>query len=63
MIDSGEKSIYPKILKEIELRDYKDKRRKHSPLVVPKNAFIINNNGNFKETTKQINQIIFKKLK
>ena len=63
LIDSGEKSIYPKILKEIKLRDYKDKRRKHSPLVVPKNAFIINNNGNFKETTKQINQIIFKKLK
>ncbi len=62
LIDSGEKSIYPKILKEIKLRDYKDKRRKHSPLVVPKKAFIINNNGSFKETTNQVNQIILNKL-
>ena len=63
LIDSGEKSIYRKILKEIKLRDYKDINRKHSPLVVPKKAFIINNNGNFEETTYQINQIILKKLK
>ncbi len=58
LIDSGEKSIYPKILKEIKLRDQKDKNRKHSPLVVPKNAFIIDNNGIFKETTKTINKLI-----
>ena len=58
LIDSGEKSIYPKILKEIKLRDQKDKNRKHSPLVVPRNAFIIHNNGIFKETTKLINELI-----
>ncbi|MDA9742957.1 (d)CMP kinase [Pelagibacteraceae bacterium] len=58
LIDSGEKSIYPKILKEIKLRDQKDKNRKHSPLVVPKNAFIIHNNGIFKETTDKINKLI-----
>ena len=32
LIDSGEKSIYPKILKDIKLRDKKDKLRKNSPL-------------------------------
>ena len=50
LIDSGEKSIYPKILKEIKLRDKKDKSRKNSPLVVPKDAFIVNNEGTFKNT-------------
>ncbi len=58
LIDSGEKSIYPKILKEIKLRDRKDKLRDNSPLVVPKNAYIINNNGKFTETIKQINKLI-----
>tara|TARA_B100000927_G_scaffold248371_1_gene211996 strand:+ start:1109 stop:1744 length:636 start_codon:yes stop_codon:yes gene_type:complete len=55
LIDSGEKSIYRKILRDIKLRDNKDKLRKNSPLVVPKNAIIINNNGDFKNTIKQIN--------
>ena len=36
LIDKGEKSIYQKILKDIKLRDKKDKNRKNSPLVVPK---------------------------
>ena len=58
LIDSGEKSIYPKILKELKLRDQKDKNRKHSPLVVPKDACIIDNSGTFKETTKKINELI-----
>ena len=58
LIDSGEKSIYPKILKEIELRDQKDKFRKNSPLVIPEDAHVINNNGTFKETVKQIREII-----
>ena len=58
LIDSGEKSIYPKILKDIKLRDKKDKLRKNSPLVVPKGAFIINNNGSFKNTIKQISKLI-----
>ena len=58
LIDSGEKSIYAKILKEIDLRDKKDKLRKNSPLVVPKDAHIINNNGSFKSTIKQINNLL-----
>ena len=43
LIDNGEKSIYLKILKDIKLRDKKDKTRKNSPLVVPKGAKIIDN--------------------
>ena len=58
LIDSGEKSIYPKILKDIKLRDKNDKTRKHSPLVVPKNALIIYNNGSFRKTVKQINNAL-----
>ena len=54
LIDSGEKSIYPKILKEIKLRDNKDKSRNNSPLVIPKDAHIVNNNGSFRDTMKQI---------
>ncbi len=59
LIDSGEKSIYPQILKDIKLRDNKDKSRKHSPLVVPIDAHIIDNNGTFRNTTKQLNKLIF----
>ena len=62
LIDSNEKSIYPKILKDIKLRDKKDKTRKNSPLVIPKGASIINNNGSFRDTTKQINSLIKKIL-
>ena len=58
LIDSGEKSIYPKILRDIKLRDKKDKSRKHSPLVVPNDAHIIDNNGTFKNTTNQLNKLI-----
>ena len=57
LIDSGEKSIYQKILREIKLRDKKDKTRKNSPLVMAKDAFIINNNGDFKDTLKQMNKL------
>ena len=60
LIDSGEKSIYRQILKDIKLRDIKDKNRKHSPLVIPKGAFIINNNHSFKETKKQIDKLVMK---
>ena len=59
MIDSGEKSIYRKLLKDIKLRDYKDKNRTNSPLVIPKDAHIIDNNVSFSRTVKQINEIIF----
>ena len=57
LIDSGEKSIYRKILKDIKLRDKKDKMRKNSPLVIPANSHIIDNNGSFVKTIKQINKI------
>ena len=58
LIDSGEKSIYPQILKDIKLRDKKDKTRTNSPLVIPKDAHHINNESTFKDTTNQINKII-----
>ena len=58
LIDSGEKSIYPKILKDIKLRDKQDKLRKNSPLIIPKGAHVINNNGTFKNTIKQISKLI-----
>ncbi|MDB4860908.1 (d)CMP kinase [Alphaproteobacteria bacterium] len=58
LIDNGEKSIYLKILKDIKLRDNKDKTRKNSPLVVPKGAKIIDNSNNFNKTIEQIKKII-----
>ncbi len=58
LIDTGEKSIYRKILEDIKLRDKKDKSRKNSPLVVPKGAKIINNSKSFRNTAAQISKII-----
>jgi len=60
LIDIGEKSIYGQILKEIKLRDKKDKNRKNSPLIRPKGSHIIDNSHSFKLTIKQINNIIEK---
>ena len=60
LIESGEKSIYPQILKDIKLRDKKDKTRDNSPLVIPKDAHQINNECTFKETTNQINSLLKK---
>ncbi len=60
LIEQGEKSIYAQILKEIKLRDNKDKKRKASPLTVAKDAFIINNSYDFKTTSVNINQIFNK---
>ena len=60
LIDSGEKSIYPKILKDIKLRDKKDKNRKNSPLVIPKDAIVIKNNESFKKTREIIDNIVGK---
>ena len=60
LIDSGEKSIYRQILKDIKLRDKKDKNRLVSPLIIPRRAFIINNNGKFMDTAKQVNHLIEK---
>ena len=58
LIDSGEKSIYRKILKDVKLRDQKDKLRKNSPLIIPDEAHIINNNYSFKNTIVQINKLM-----
>ena len=58
LIDKGEKSIYRKILKDIKLRDKKDKSRSNSPLVIPKGAKIIDNSKSFSNTINQINRII-----
>ncbi len=60
LIDRGEKSIYQKILKEIKLRDKKDSIRKNSPLIIPKDAFVIDNNESFKKTIDQIKLLINK---
>ncbi len=60
LIDSGEKSIYAQILRDIKLRDKQDKSRKHSPLLVPVGAHIINNNNTFAKTIKQIKVLIDK---
>ncbi len=60
LIDTNEKSIYAQILKEIKLRDKKDKSRKISPLVVPNGAIVIDNNGKFTQTIKIINTLISK---
>ena len=62
LIDIGEKSIYRQILKDIKLRDKKDKNRFNSPLIVPIGAHIINNNESFKKTASQINYLVGKKL-
>jgi len=58
LIDKGEKSIYREILKDIKLRDKKDKNRKNSPLVIPKGAIVIDNSKSFRHTTLQINTIL-----
>ena len=58
LIDSGEKSIYRKILKDVKLRDKKDKMRENSPLIIPNGAHIINNNKSFKHTINQINKLM-----
>ena len=58
LIDKGEKSIYLKILVDMKLRDIKYKTRKHSPLLVPIGAKIIDNSQSFKNTVAQITKII-----
>ena len=58
LIDSGEKSIYRKILKDVKLRDKKDKLRKNSPLIIPSDAHIVDNSGSFKQTTIQIYKLM-----
>ena len=40
--------------------DYNDKNRKESPLVMHKNAILIDNSGSFYQTIKQINGVLDK---
>ena len=58
LIEQGEKSIYSRILKDINLRDKTDTKRALSPLIVPNNAVIINNSYSFKKTIFQINKAL-----
>ena len=58
LIEQGEKSIYSRILRDINLRDKTDKKRASSPLIVPNNAIIINNSHSFKKTILQINKAL-----
>ena len=62
LIERGERTIYSKVLNEIKHRDEKDKKRKNSPLVVPKNAIIIDNSCKLSQTKKLIKSLINKKL-
>ena len=58
LIEEGEKSIYSRILKDINLRDKTDIRRTSSQLIVPNNAIIINNSNSFEKTIYQINKAL-----
>ena len=58
LIEQGEKSIYSRILKNINLRDKTDTKTASSPLIVPNNAIIINNSHSFKKTIFQINKAL-----
>ena len=58
LIEQGEKSIYSRILKDINLRDKTDTKRTSSPLIVPNNAVIINNSNSFEKTIYQINKAL-----
>ena len=58
LIEQGEKSIYSRILEDINLRDKTDTKRASSPLIIPNNAIIINNSHSFKKTIFQINKVL-----
>jgi len=58
LIALGEKSIHAQILKKINMRDRLDMTRKASPLIIPKDAYIINNSKSFNLTIKEINKIL-----
>jgi len=63
LIGMGEKSIYSRILKEINLRDKQDITRKQSPLIIPKGAIIIDNSNDFLVTLKNLRKILPKLIK
>ena len=60
LLQLGEKSIYAQILRGIKLRDYKDKNRKESPLIMHKEAILIDNSNSFTKTIRKINAILAK---
>jgi len=60
LIEQGEKSIYSRILKDINLRDKNDKNRVVSPLIVPNNAIIIDNSYSFRNTIYQVKKALRK---
>ena len=62
LIDRGERTIYSSVLKNIKLRDEKDKKRKNSPLTIPKGGIIIDNSCKLNQTKKTIQKIINQKL-
>ena len=62
LIDRGERTIYSNVSKDIKIRDEKDKKRRNSPLVIPRDAIIIDNSCRLHQTKKLIKKIILKKL-
>ena len=62
LIDRDERTIYSNVLKDIKLRDEKDKKRRNSPLVIPRDAIIIDNSCRLHQTKKLIKKIILKKI-
>ena len=45
LADAGNKITYEEVLKEIEERDYRDKTREISPLVVAKDAIVVDSSN------------------
>ena len=62
LIDRDERTIYSNVSKDIKIRDEKDKKRRNSPLVIPRDAIIIDNSCRLHQTKKLIKKIILKKL-
>ena len=62
LIDRDERTIYSNVSKDIKIRDEKDKKRKNSPLIIPKDAIIIDNSCQLHQTKKFIKKIILKKI-
>ena len=62
LIDRDERTIYSNVSKDIKIRDEKDKKRRNSPLVIPRDAIIIDNSCRLHQTKKLIKKIILKKI-
>ena len=54
---------YEQVLSDMKKRDIQDKHREHSPLLVPKDAVVIDNsNYNFEETINIVKNVIFSRI-